>query len=69
MNEGRQPIDYDNRVYGDDKVFPHKATGFTAEEATKPENWFESHTNLEIQARRRIKYLDIQVGDEVKVYK
>ena len=69
MNEGRQPIDYDNRVHGDDKVFPHKATGFTASEAAKPENWFEVHTNLEIQARHRRKYPEIQVGDEVKVYK
>ena len=69
MNEGRQPIDYDNRVHGDDKVFPHKATGFTATEAAKPENWLEVHTNMEIQARHRRKYPEIQVGDEVKVYK
>jgi hypothetical protein len=69
MNEGRQPIDYDNRVHGDDKVFPHKATGFTATEAAKPENWLEVHTNMEIQARHRRKYPEIQVGDVVKVYK
>ena len=69
MKEGRQPIDYDNRVHGDDKVFPHKATGFTATEAAKPENWLEVHTNMEIQARHRRKYPEIQVGDEVKVYK
>ena len=69
MNEGRQPIDYDDRVHGDDKVFPHKATGFTATESSKPENWLEVHTNMEIQARHRRKYPEIQVGDEVKVYK
>ena len=69
MNEGRQPIDNDNRVHGDDKVLPHKATGFTASEAAKPENWFEVHTNMEIQAKHRRKYPEIQVGDEVEVYK
>ena len=69
MNEGHQPIDPDNRVHGDDKVFPHKATGFTATEAAKPENWFDVHTNMEIQARHRRKYPEIHVGDEVKVYK
>ncbi len=69
MNEGRQPVDNDNRVQGDDKVFPHKATGFTASEAAKPENWFEVHTNMEIQAKHKRKHPEIQVGDEVKVYK
>ena len=69
MNEGRQPVDHDNRVHGDDTVQPHKATGFAPEEAAKPENWFEVHTNLETQAKHNRKYPEIQVGDEVKVYK
>ena len=50
MNQGRLPIDPDNRVPGDEKTYPRNTTGFTPEEAAKPENWFEAHTNLELKA-------------------
>ena len=39
------------------------------EEAAKPENWFEVHNNLEIQAKHKRKYPELHVGDKVKVYR
>ena len=69
MNAGHLPIDHDNRVRGDDKTYPRNSTGFTPEEAAKPENWFEAHTNVDIQAKHNRKYDDIHVGDKVKVWK
>ncbi len=47
MNNRRLPIDPSDRFEGDDKAYTWTTTGFTAEEAAKPENWFEAHTNLE----------------------
>ena len=69
MNKGRLPIDPDNRVPGDEKTYPRNTTGFTPEEAAKPENWFEAHTNLELKAKHNRKYPVIHVGDYVKVWK
>jgi hypothetical protein len=69
MNKGRLPIDPDNRVPGDEKTYPRNTTGFTPEEAAKPENWFEAHTNLELKAKHNRKYPEIHVGDHVKVWK
>ena len=46
MNAGKQSNDAE-----DYKVYPHRATGMPPEEAAKPENWFEVHNNLEIQAK------------------
>ena len=53
---------------GDDKTYPRNSTGFTPEDAAKPENWFEAHTNMEIQANHNRKYDEIHVGDKVKVW-
>ena len=64
MNNKKQSNDAD-----DDKIYPHKATGFAPKEAAKPENWFEAHTNMEIQAKHNRKYPDVKVGDKVKVYR
>ena len=64
MNNKKQSKDAD-----DDKIYPHKATGFTPNEAAKPENWFEVHTNMEIQAKHNRKYPAVKVGDKVKVYR
>ena len=69
MNKGRLPIDPDNRVPGDEKTYPRNTTGFTPEEAAKPENWFEAHTNLELKATHNRKYPEIHIGDHVKVWK
>ncbi len=64
MNTGKQSNDAE-----DDKVYPHRATGMPPEEAAKPENWFEVHNNLEIQAKHKRKYPELHVGDKVKVYR
>ena len=69
MNKGRLPVDPDNRVPGDEKTYPRNTTGFTPEEAAKPENWFEAHTNMELKAKHNRKYPEIHVGDKVKVWK
>ena len=66
MNTGKQGKGDDE---GDDKVYPHRTTGFTPEEAAKPENWFEVHNNIEIHARHNRKYPELHVGDKVKVKK
>ena len=50
MNNGRLPIDPNDRFEGDDKTYARNTTGFTPDEAAKPENWFKAHANLEIQA-------------------
>ncbi len=64
MNTGKQSDDAD-----DDKVYPHRATGMSPEEAEKPENWFEAHNNMEIQAKRKREHPELKVGDKVKVYR
>ena len=64
MNNKKQSNDAD-----DDKIYPHKATGSPPNEAAKPENWFEVHTNMEIQAKHNRKYPAVKVGDKVKVYR
>ena len=64
MNNKKQSNDAD-----DDKIYPHKATGFAPKDAAKPENWFEAHTNMEIQAKHNRKYPPVKVGDKVKVYR
>ena len=69
MNAGRKPIDPNNRVRGDEKTYPRNSTGFTPEDAAKPENWFEARNNMEIQAKHNRKYKPIHVGDKVKVWK
>ena len=51
------------------KEHPHRTTEFTPQDAAKPENWFEVHNNMEIKARHNRKYLEINIGDRVKVYK
>ena len=53
----------------DDNIYPHKATGFPPNEAAKPENWFEVHDNMEIQAKHNRQYPHVKVGDKVKVYR
>ncbi len=68
MNSGRLPIDPNDRFEGDDEIYPRSTTGFTPEETARPENWFEAHTNLEIQARHNRKHLDFHVGDAVKMW-
>jgi hypothetical protein len=60
MNDARRPIDHGNGAHGDGKVQPHKATVLAPEEAAKPENWFEVHTSLEIQARLNREYPESQ---------
>ena len=61
MNTKKQSNEED-----DDKIYPHKATGFPRNEAAKPENWFEVHNNMEIQAMHNRQYPDAKVGDKVK---
>ncbi len=65
----RHPIDHNSRLHGNDAVQRRKATGFAPEEAAKLENWFEVHTNFDMQAKRSKKHPEIQVGGEVKLYK
>ncbi len=48
----------------DDKIYPHEATGFPSNEAAEPENWFEVHNNMEIQAKHTRQYPDVNVGDK-----
>jgi len=69
MNTGRMPIDPNNRERGDEKTFPRNSTGFTPEDAAKPENWFEARNNMEIQSKHNRKYKSIYVGDKVKVWR
>ena len=51
------------------KEHPNRTTEFTPEEASKPENWFEVHNNMELEAKRNMKYPEINIGDKVKVFK
>ena len=62
MNTKKQSVD-------DDEMHVHRATGFSPEDAAKPENWFEAHNSMEIQAKHRRKYPPLKVGDKVKVYR
>ena len=64
MNTKKQSNDED-----DEEIYPHKATGFPPNEAAKPENWFEVHNNMEMQAKHNRQYPDVKVGDKVKVYR
>ncbi len=64
MNTKKQSKDAD-----DDKIYPHRATGYPPNEAAKPENWFEVHNNMEVQAKHRRQYPDVMAGDKVKVYR
>ena len=52
-----------------DKIRPNRTTEFTPEEASKPENWFEVHNNMELKAKHNMKYPEINIGDKVKVFK
>ena len=64
MNTKKQSNEED-----DDKIYPHKATGFPPNEAAKPENCFEVHNSMEIQAKHNRQYPYVKVDDKVKVYR
>ena len=46
------------------------ATGFTPNDATKPENIDRVHMNIQTKAKRRKKpYDEIKLGDKVRIYR
>jgi transposase InsO family protein len=45
------------------------ATGYTPNDAKKPENRLEVRMNMEDRAKREKRYDDIQVGDKVRVFR
>jgi len=47
----------------------HRTTGFTPDEAVKPENEFEVRNNLILHSRRDRKYPEIKVGDIVRAFR
>ena len=69
LNETLRRMNTKMQSADDDEIHEHKATGFTPEDAAKPENWFEVHNSMEIQAKYRRKYPPLKVGDKVKVYR
>ena len=69
LNETLHRMNTKMQSADDDEILEHKATGFTPEDAAKPENWFEVHNSMEIQAKHRRKYPPLKVGDKVKVYR
>ena len=69
LNETLHRMNTKMQSADDDEIHEHKATGFTPEDAAKPENWFEVHNSMEIQAKHRRKYPPLKVGDKVKVYR
>ena len=55
--------------YNDNPEKPHRATGMTPKEATKPHNDFEVRTNLIIHSRRDREYPELKKNDKVQVFK
>ena len=47
----------------------HSATGFTPKEARKPSNQFKVKLNLTMKGKKNRVYPDLDVGDEVKIFK
>ena len=47
----------------------HSATGFTPKEARKPSNQFKVKTNLTMKGKRNRVYPELDVGDEVKIFR
>lgn len=47
----------------------HRSTNLTPSDAEKPENKFYAKLNLEVHKINKRKYPDINIGDNVKVYK
>ncbi len=63
----RMNIKKQSKDEGCDESYPLTAAGFPPNEAAKPGNWSEVHNNMEIQAKHKRQYLDVKVGDKVKV--
>ena len=47
----------------------HSATGFTPKQARKPSNQFKVKLDLTMKGKKNRVYPDLDVGDEVKVFK
>ena len=47
----------------------HSATGFTPKEARRPSNQFKVKLNLTMKGKKNRVYLDLDVGDEVKIFR
>ena len=47
----------------------HSATGFTPTEARKPSNQFKVKLNLTIKGKKNRVYPELDVGDEVKIFR
>ena len=45
----------------------HAATGMTPKEASKKENEFKTMINVASQAKKERKYLELEVGNKVKI--
>ena len=46
----------------------HSSTGFTPNEAKKPENELTVYLNMTVKAKRNRRYPDINIGDKVFNY-
>ena len=46
----------------------HSATGFTPNDARKPQNELNVYLNMELKAKHNRKYPEINIGDRVFIY-
>ena len=64
-----QWVDYINSVLNQYNSSIHSATELSPIEARKKSNEISVKINLEMRARRNVKYPDLQVGDSVRILK
>jgi len=79
MLDKRLENEKDKTVQWTDYIYPilltynhklvHSATGFTPEEAKKPDNFLNSYINMKMKAKHNRIYPEIKTGDNVKIYR
>jgi len=78
MLDKRMENDKDGKKQWTDYIFPilltynnklvHSATGFTPNDARKPENGLQVFLNIKMKAKKNRVYPDVEKGDKVKIY-